>query len=90
MGMDPVTAGMIGSTVIGGVMGNKAAKADRRAQADANRMSAMPYMDARQYLTGIYDQGRGALDQAITTGAYKGPTYAGLNDFQTLYLLVLV
>lgn len=82
MGMDPVTAGMIGSTVIGGVMGNKSAKADRRAQADANRMSAMPYMDARGYLTGVYDQGRDALDRAITTGAYGGQTYAGLDPMQ--------
>lgn len=82
MGMDPVTAGMIGSTVIGGVMGNKAAKADRRAQADANRMSAMPYMDAQPYLTDVYSQGQNALNSALDTGAYRGQTYAGIDPLQ--------
>jgi hypothetical protein len=82
MGMDPVTAGMIGSTVIGGVMGNKSAKADRRAQADANRMSSMPYMDARPYLNDVYSRGQNALDAAVNTGAYTGQTYAGIDPFQ--------
>lgn len=82
MGMDPVTAGMIGSTVIGGVMGNKSAKADRRAQADANRMSSMPYMDARPYLNDVYSRGQNALDAAVNTGAFTGQTYAGIDPFQ--------
>jgi len=82
MGMDPVTAGMIGSTVVGGVMGNKSAKADRRAQADANRMSAMPYMDAQPYLTDVYSRGQNALNAAVNTGAFTGQTYAGIDPFQ--------
>lgn len=82
MGMDPLTAGMIGSTVIGGVMGNKSAKADRRAQAAANDLSAMPYMDAQPYLTDVYSRGHNALNTVMDTGAYTGQTYAGIDPFQ--------
>ena len=84
--MDPVTAAALiqgGSTILGGIMGNKAAKQDRAAAAQANRMRMMPYLDARNYVTDMYSRGQGALDSALDAGFYQGPTYAGLDPLQT-------
>ena len=83
MGVDPVTAGMIGSTVVGGLMGNKAAKADRRANAEAQQMNQMPYLDARSYIQDMYSRGQDALDNQLATGYYQGDTLAGLDPMQT-------
>ena len=83
--MDPATAmmvGQIGGSLVGGLFGRKAAKDDRRAQAEANRMQMMPYMDARKYVTDMYKRGQGALDKSLNAGYYSGPTYAGLNNLQ--------
>ena len=41
-------------------------------------MSNMGYLDARLVTTG-YQGGQNALNNALATGAYQGPTYAGLN-----------
>mgnify|MGYP001096257379 CR=1 FL=1 len=83
--MDPLTASALitgGATLIGGFMGNKAAKQDRAAAAEANRMRMMPYMDARGYVTDMYSQGQDALNSALDAGYYQGPTFAGLNPLQ--------
>ncbi len=83
--MDPATAmmvGQLGGSLIGGFMGNKSAKQDRAAEAEANRMRMMPYMDARPYTQDMMRRGQGALNSALDAGYYQGPTYAGLNPIQ--------
>lgn len=83
--MDPLTASALitgGSTLIGGFMGNKSAKQDRAAQAEANRMRMMPYMDARPYTQDLYQRGQDALDASTAAGFYQGPTYAQMNPLQ--------
>lgn len=75
--------GQIAGSVIGGIMGNKSAKADRRAQAESDRMNNMGYTDARPYITGAYQKGQDALNDQLAAGYYGGPTYAGMNDMQT-------
>ena len=83
--MDPLTASALitaGSTLVGGFMGNKAAKDDRRAQAEANRLQMMPYMDSRNYVTDMYKRGQNALNQSLDAGYYQGPTFAPLDQMQ--------
>lgn len=72
--------GQIAGAVIGGVMGQKSAKADRAAQAESDRMNNMAFMDARPYITGAYGGGQNALDAALEKGYYGGPTNAGFNN----------
>ena len=73
----------VAPAVIGGIMGNKAAKEDRKnmkAMNDANMAGFKqyePYVD--QALSGGQDAFQGVLD----AGYYQGPTYAGPNTFQT-------
>ena len=75
--------GQIAGAVIGGVMGQKSAKADRRAQAESDRMNNMGYMDSRPYITGGYQGGQDAMNAALEKGYYGGPTNAGFNDQMT-------
>lgn len=72
--------GQIAGAVIGGVMGQKSAKADRKAQAEANRLNNMGYTDAQPYIKGAYSGGQKALNDALAQGYYGGPTFAGFND----------
>lgn len=72
----------IASSVIGGMMANKAAKRQAAAMDRANEMSNMGYLDARPYITDLYGRGQNALDSQLAAGYYQGPTYAGLNDMQ--------
>ena len=74
--------GQIGGAVIGGLMGQKTAKDDRKAQAESDRMNNMGYMDAKPYITGGYKQGQDALNNQLNAGYYDGTTYAGMNDMQ--------
>lgn len=74
--------GQIAGAVIGGVMAKQAAKKSANAQRYAADQSALGYTDARPYITGMYEQGKTALDNAIEQGAYTGQTYAGLNPTQ--------
>ena len=81
--VDPITASALitgGSALIGGFMGNKAAKQQNAANERMNRMQMMPYTDARPYTTGLYSQGQDALQSALDTGAYTGQTFAGMTD----------
>ena len=80
--MSWVAAATIGSTVIGGMMGNKAAKYDRDAQNYATNMNNRGYDDARSYIRDMYKGGTGALKDMLGKGVYDGPTYAGMNDMQ--------
>ena len=72
--------GQIAGALIGGVMGNSAAKSDQRNQRYMNEMNNRGYTDARPYITGAYEGGQKALDDALAKGYYGGPTYAGFND----------
>lgn len=74
--------GQIAGAVIGGVMANQAAKKSASAQRYAADQSALGYTDARPYITGMYQTGKTALDNALEQGAYTGQTYAGLNPTQ--------
>jgi len=76
-------AAQIGGSLVSGYMANKAAKKQSAAQDRANQMSNMGYLDSRPYLTAGYEGGQNALNNALATGAYTGPTYAGLNNTQT-------
>ena len=85
MGMDPVTASIAGPVIgsaVGGMFGNKAAKQDRAAQQYATDMNNRGYNDARPFVTDMYKGGTNALNNMLDTGAYGGPTYAGMNDMQ--------
>ena len=75
--------GQIAGAVIGGVMANQAAKKQAAAMDRANQMSNMGYLDAQPFLRFGYSGGKGALQNALNTGTFGGPTYAGLNEMQT-------
>jgi len=75
-------AAAVAPAVIGGILGNKAAKADRSAMSAANQMRMMPYTDSRSYVTDMYERGQGALDGVLDAGYYQGQTYAGLDPLQ--------
>lgn len=80
--MGQIAAPIIGSAV-GGILGNKAAKTDAAAQRYAADVSAQGYRDARPYIQDLYKRGQGALDAALASGAYQGPTYAGMDPRAT-------
>ena len=83
--MDPATAmmlGQIGGSVVGGLFGRSAAKKDRAANAAANRMRMMPYLDARSNILDLYSRGQNALNDQLNTGFYQGQTRAGLDPSQ--------
>ena len=75
--------GQVAGAVVGGYMANQAAKKQAGAIDAANRMSNMGYLDAQPYINFGYSGGKGALQDVLNTGAYTGPTYAGLNAMQT-------
>jgi len=75
-------AAAVAPAVIGGVMGNRAAKQQNAAAARRDAMQMMPYTDAQPYITDLYSRGQGALDSALQTGAYTGPTLAQMNRQQ--------
>ena len=82
MGMDPVTASIVGpiaGSAIGGILGNKSAKTQANAINAANAASNMGYTDARPYITNAYSRGRTALDNILAQGPYTGQTYARMN-----------
>ena len=74
--------GQVASAVIGGYMANQAAKKQAGAIDRANQMSNMGYLDAQPYINFGYSGGKGALQDVLNTGAYTGPTLAGLNEMQ--------
>ena len=83
--MDPATAmmlGQIGGSVVGGLFGRSAAKKDRAANAAANRMRMMPYLDARSNILDLYSRGQNALNDQLNAGFYQGQTRAGLDPTQ--------
>ena len=86
MGMDPVTASIVGpiaGSAIGGLFGNKTASQDRAAMAAANAASNQGYTDARPFITDLYGRGKSALEGILSKGMYAGDTYAAMNPTQT-------
>ena len=72
--------GQIAGAVIGGAMGRKSAKDDRKALAESNRLNNMGYTDAQPFIKAGYSGGQKALDDALAAGYYGGPTFAGFNN----------
>jgi hypothetical protein len=71
--------GQIAGSLIGGMFANKAAKDDRRAMAEANRMRLMPYLDVQPYLKDFYSGGTDAFNSGLDAGYYSGDTFAGMD-----------
>lgn len=75
-------AAAVAPAVIGGIMGNKAAKYQAGADRYAAEMQMRPYMLKEPYYQKVFSGAQDALDNSLATGAYTGPTFAGLNDTQ--------
>lgn len=71
--------GQIAGSIIGGMFANKAAKDQRAAMAEANRMRMMPYLDVQPYLQDFYSGGTDALQSGLDAGFYQGTTRAGMD-----------
>ena len=71
--------GNILGAAVGGMFANKAAKDDRRAMAEANRMRLMPYLDVQPYLKDFYSGGTDAFNSGLDAGFYSGDTRAGMD-----------
>lgn len=83
--VDPLTASALitaGSTIGGGLLGRSAAKRQNAANERLARMQMMPYLDAQPFTKDLYERGRGALNDALATGAYTGQTLADMNRQQ--------
>jgi hypothetical protein len=81
--MSWVATATIGSAVVGGYMANQAAKKQAGAMSEANQLNAMGYMDVQPYIKDMYSGGTNALNNVLSTGAYQGDIYAGMNPMQT-------
>lgn len=82
MGIDPFTA-QIGMGLVGGLMGQKGAKADRAAQAQANKDRMAGFNQYKPYVDANLAGSQSALDGVLAKGAYTGQTLAGPNQYQT-------
>ena len=80
MGIDPVTAA-IGSTIVGGALGYKGAKDERRAQRAQLEAQMAGFNLAKPFLEATYSGGQDALNTALDTGVYQGQRYAGLDPY---------
>lgn len=76
-------AAAVAPTIIGGVMGKKAAKADRNAMDAYNQQQLAKWNMQQPYLKDAYGAGKGFYDNMINQGAYQGDTYAGMNPYAT-------
>ena len=74
--------GQIAGSVIGGIMGNKAAKYQAGADRYAVDQQMRPFNLKEPFLRDLYGGAQGALNDALATGAFTGPTYAGLDPMQ--------
>ncbi len=77
--MDFGTIASIAGPVIGGMMGNKAAKYGAAAQMYAIDQQMRPYNLREPYYKRMFEGAEGALDDALNTGTYTGSTYAGMD-----------
>lgn len=70
-------------TLAGGILTSQAARADRKAQAQANAQNMANFNLYKPHLAGNLQGGTDALGGVLRTGAYTGPTLAAPNQFQT-------
>ena len=75
--------GQIAGAVIGGVMANKSAKNQQRANQAAIDAQMAGFNLAKPYIGDMYSGGTDALNASLGAGYYNGPTFAGLNNTQT-------
>jgi hypothetical protein len=75
--------GQIAASVIGGALGNKAAKADRNAQDRWNQQQLAKWNMYSPYLRDALSAGKGFYQDKINQGAYQGDYYAGMNPYAT-------
>jgi hypothetical protein len=74
--------GQVFGTIAGGLLGNKAAKNEQKANKYAIDMQLRPYLNAEKYIKGMYQGGTDAINQALANGYYSGKTYAELSPEQ--------
>ena len=75
-------AAAVAPAVIGGIMGNKAAKYQAGADRYATDAQMGPFRLKEPFLRDLYGGAQGALNDALATGAFTGSTYAGLDPMQ--------
>lgn len=75
-------AAAVAPAVIGGIMGNKAAKYQAGADRYATDAQMAPFRLKEPFLRDLYGGAQGALNDALATGAFTGSTYAGLDPMQ--------
>ena len=71
-----------GRKLIGGLFGNKAAKRQGAMDRYAIDQMMRPFNLKEPFLRDLYSGSQGALNDALATGAFTGPTYAGLDPMQ--------
>ena len=74
--------GQVIGAVAGGLLANKAAKNQQRAQQQAIEAQMAGFNLAKPYISDMYKGGTAGLNYALDQGYYQGPTYAGLNQTQ--------
>ena len=72
----------IAGSVISGIMNRNSAKRSSGAIDQMNAMNNRGFDLAEPYIRRLYEGGSEALDKQLETGAYKGPTYVGMNPIQ--------
>jgi len=77
--MDFGTIASIAGPVIGGMMGNKAARYGANAQMYGIDQQMRPYNLKEPYYERLFEGAEGALNDALKTGTYTGSTYAGMD-----------
>ena len=78
--------GRLAMSAVGGILGNKGARDLRGNITDANIFTAMPYLDARDYLTDAYKDMSEGYKGAKDAGFYTGDTRAA--KWMTAHALV--
>lgn len=75
-------AGPVAGALVGGMMGNRAAKYATNANRFAVEQQMRPFNLMEPYLRNLYSGSQGALSDALATGAYSDPTFARLDPMQ--------
>ena len=68
--------------VVGGLMANKSAKADRASNERMNEANMAGFRQYEPYVDAGLSGGQGAFNDALAGGYYQGPTLAGPNNMQ--------
>ena len=70
--------GQMAGSLIGGLFGSKSAKRQGAMDRYAVDQMMRPFNLKEPFLRDLYGGSQGALNDALATGAFTGPTYAGL------------